>query len=59
MMSVDIHKETLIAFDEQRKKIEKEIASLEKMARTEKQPKKKYEIVQSLKMLKKEIEEML
>ena len=43
------------AFDEQRKKIEKEIASLEKMARAEKQPKKKFEMVQQIKRLKEEL----
>ncbi len=37
-----------IAIDEKRRKIKKEIARLEKQARTEKQPKKKYEIVQRL-----------
>lgn len=53
----DIHPENgrsieeQIAFDEQRKKIEKEIASLEKMARAEKQPKKKFELVQQIKEL--------
>ena len=40
----------------ERKKIEKEIASLEKMARAEKQPKKKFELVQQVKMLKKRLE---
>lgn len=34
-----------IVIDEKRKKIEKEIARLEKQARAEKQPKKKHEIV--------------
>lgn len=54
----DIHPENgrsieeQIAFDEQRKKIEKEIASLEKMARAEKQPKKKFELVQRIRALK-------
>ena len=54
----DIHPENgrsieeQIALDEQRKKIEKEIASLEKMARAEKQPKKKFELVQRIRALK-------
>lgn len=54
----DIHPESgrsieeQIALDEQRKKIEKEIASLEKMARAEKQPKKKFELVQRIRALK-------
>lgn len=54
----DIHPENgrsieeQIALDEQRKKIEKEIASLEKMARAEKQPKKKFEMVQRIRALK-------
>ena len=57
----DIHPENgrsieeQIAFDEQRKKIEKEIASLEKMARAEKQPKKKFELVQRINSLRKEL----
>lgn len=57
----DIHPENgrsieeQIALDEQRKKIEKEIASLEKMARTEKQPKKKFEMVQQINSLRKEL----
>lgn len=57
----DIHPENgrsieeQIAFDEQRKKIEKEIASLEKMARAEKQPKKKFEMVQRIHSLKGEL----
>ncbi len=38
-----------IVIDENRKKIEKEIAKLEKMARAEKQPKKKFELVQQIK----------
>lgn len=57
----DIHPENgrsieeQIAFDEQRKKIEKEITSLEKMARAEKQPKKKFELVQRINYLRKEL----
>ena len=43
-----------ISVDEQRIKIEKEIARLEKMARAEKQPKKKFELVQEINRLKKE-----
>lgn len=42
-----------IAADERRQKIEKEIAKLEKQARAEKQPKKKFELVQQIKRLKK------
>ncbi len=44
-----------IAVDEYRHKIEKEIAKLEKQARTEKQPKKKFELAQKINALKKEI----
>ena len=40
-----------IAVDDQRAKIEKEIARLEKQARAEKQPKKKFELVQKIKEL--------
>lgn len=60
----DIHPENgrsieeQIALDEQRKKIEKEIASLEKMARAEKQPKKKFEMVQQIKALMKHLDEL-
>ena len=41
-----------IAADEYRKKIEKKIAKLEKQARAEKQPKKKFELAQQIKKLK-------
>lgn len=40
-----------IAVDDQRAKIEKEIARLEKQARAEKQPKKKFELVQKIRKL--------
>lgn len=42
-----------IAADDRRQKIEKEIARLEKLARAEKQPKKKFELVQRIGALKK------
>lgn len=41
-----------ITCDEKRAKLEKEIARLEKLARAEKQPKKKFEIVQEISVLK-------
>ena len=41
-----------IVADEKRAKLEKEIARLEKLARAEKQPKKKFEIVQKIQKLK-------
>lgn len=44
-----------IAADEHRQKIEKEIAKLEKQARAEKQPKKKFELAQQIKKLKDEL----
>ena len=44
-----------IAADERRQKIEKEIAKLEKQARAEKQPKKKFELVQKIKELQRRI----
>ena len=44
--------EEQIAADEQRVKLEKEIARLEKLAWAEKQPKKKYELVQQITILK-------
>lgn len=45
--------EQQITQDEQRVKLEKEIARLEKLARAEKQPKKKFELVQKIGTLKK------
>ena len=36
----------------QQEKLEKEIARLEKLARSEKQPKKKFELVQKINVLK-------
>ena len=44
-----------IVIDERRQKIEKEIAKLEKQARAEKQPKKKFELVQQIKKLKEKL----
>ena len=44
-----------IAADERRQKIEKEIAKLEKQARAEKQPKKKFELVQQIRKLNTEM----
>ncbi len=44
-----------IASDEQKAKIEREIARLERMARNEKQPKKKFELVQQIKKLTEEL----
>ena len=44
-----------IAADERRQKIEKEIAKLEKQARTEKQPKKKFELGQQINELKRKM----
>ena len=41
-----------IAIDEQRAKLEKEIARLEKLAWAEKQPKKKFELAQRIKLMK-------
>lgn len=45
-----------IATDEQRKKIEKGIAKLEKQARAENQPKKKFELVQQIRALQKQLD---
>ncbi len=47
---------TSIAQSEARKKVAQEIARLEKQARTEKQPKKKFELVQRIRELKKDVE---
>ena len=45
-----------IALQEKREKLKKEIAKLEKLAWAEKQPKKKFELVQKLKSLQNELE---
>ena len=45
-----------IAADERRQRIEKEIAKLEKQARAEKQPKKKFELVQRVRALQKQLD---
>ncbi len=45
-----------IALDEKRAKIQKEIDRLEKLARAEKQPKKKFELVQEIKKLKEQVD---
>lgn len=47
-----------IAIDEQRNKLQKEITRLEKLARAEKQPKKKFELASSIKELKKKLIEI-
>lgn len=47
-----------IVIDEKRQKMEKEINKLEKQARTEKQPKKKFELVQKIRELKNEWEKL-
>ena len=58
--SIDIEKgnslEEQIAVDEQRAKILKEIVRLEAQARKEKQPKKKFDLVQQINKLKSEME---
>lgn len=45
-----------IAVDEQKAKLQKEISRLEKLARAEKQPKKKFELVQQINKLKRRLE---
>lgn len=45
-----------IVADEKQAKLEKEVARLEKLARAEKQPKKKFELVQKINALKRGIE---
>lgn len=47
-----------IADKEYRERLEKEIARLEKLARAEKQPKKKFDFVQQIKELKAKLEEL-
>ena len=57
--SIDVEKgnslEEQIAVDEKRAKLLKEIERLEALARKEKQPKKKFEIAEKIRVLKKEI----
>ena len=50
--------EEQLVIDEKREKLLKEIDRLEKLARAEKQPKKKFELVQQEKDLKKRLEEL-
>ena len=45
-----------IALDDRRAKLQKEIAKLEKLARAEKQPKKKFELAQRIRTLQREME---
>ena len=47
-----------IAIDEQKVKLQKEIVRLEKLARAEKQPKKKFELVSQANVLKKQLAEL-
>lgn len=47
-----------ISIDEQRSKLQREIDRLERLARAEKQPKKKYELVQRLREHQKKLEEL-
>lgn len=47
-----------ITVNAEREKLMKQIAKLEKQARAEKQPKKKYELVQQIKILNKQLEEL-
>lgn len=60
--SVDIEQgntlDEQIAIDDKKTKIEKEIARLEKQARAEKQPKKKFELASQAKALKKQLTEL-
>lgn len=46
-----------IAVDEQKAKLQKEISRLEKLARAEKQPKKKFELAQQVNVLKRQLAE--
>ncbi len=47
-----------IAVDEQKAKLEKEILRLEKLARAEKQPKKKFKLAQQANVLKRQLSEL-
>lgn len=57
-MEVDRSLDEQIAVDDQRAKIQKEIERLERLARAEKQPKKKFEMVQQIKALRKHLDEL-
>lgn len=46
-----------ISVDEKRQKLQKEIDRLEKQARAEKQPKKKFELVQEIKLIQNKLED--
>ena len=54
-MAEDRCLEQQIAVDEQRARVQKEIDRLEKLARKETQPKKKFELVQKIQKLKEEL----
>lgn len=47
-----------LVIDEKRQKLEKQIAALEKQARAESQPKKKFELVEKIRSLEKSLREM-
>lgn len=47
-----------IVINEKRQKLKKQITTLEKLVRTEKQPKKKFDLAQQIKDLQKEVEEI-
>lgn len=49
--------EEQIVLDDRKQRLEKQIVSLEKQARSERQPKKKLELVKKIKLLEKEIEQ--
>lgn len=55
-MEADRSLDEQIAVDDQRAKIQKEIERLERFARAEKQPKKKFELVQQIQKHKEELE---
>ena len=57
-MEADRSLDEQIAVDDQRAKIQKEIERLERLARAEKQPKKKFEMVQQIKALRKHLDEL-
>lgn len=47
-----------IQIDDQKAKLQKEIEKLEKKARNEKQPNKKFQLAQQVKTLKKQLDEL-
>lgn len=57
-VSTDLSLDEQIVIDDKKAKLEKEIARLEKQARAEKQPKKKFELVSQIQVIAKKLTEL-